>query len=63
MNWEPSVRQALEVMGPDRVQFAADWPFEDANDAADRFRNMTLAATVRAKLAHANAERLWHIAP
>jgi predicted TIM-barrel fold metal-dependent hydrolase len=63
MNWEPSVRQALEVMGPDRVQFAADWPFEDATDAADRFRKMTLATAVRAKLAHANAERLWRIAP
>jgi 5-carboxyvanillate decarboxylase len=62
MNWAPAVRQALEVMGPDRVQFAADWPFEDAVDAAHRFRSMTFEPDVRAKLAHTNAERVWRIA-
>ena len=61
MNWEPAVRQALEVMGPERVQFAADWPYEDAVDAAARFRGMRLDPAVRAKMAHLNAERLWRI--
>lgn len=62
MNWEPAIRQTLEVMGPDRVQFAADWPFEDATDAAARFANMAFDGAVRAKLSHANAERVWRIA-
>ena len=63
MNWEPALRQALEVMGPERIQFAADWPFEDATDAARRFRAMAFAPGVRDKIAYRNAERLWRIAP
>lgn len=50
------------ICGPDRIQFAADWPFEDAVDAAARFRAMRLAPEVRRKLSHLNAERLWRIA-
>jgi 2,3-dihydroxybenzoate decarboxylase len=63
MNWEPSVRQALEVMGPERIQFAADWPFEDATDAAERFRAMPFTPDVRDRIAYLNAQRLWQIAP
>ena len=63
MNWKPSVDQALTVMGEDRVMFAADWPFEDAADAAQRFRNMRLPDRVRRKLAYENAERLFGIVP
>jgi predicted TIM-barrel fold metal-dependent hydrolase len=63
MNWEPAVRQAIEVMGPGRIHFAADWPFEDAVDAADRFRSMRLEPSVRDSIAFGNAEQLFNIAP
>lgn len=62
MNWQPAVDQALVVMGPERVQFAADWPFEDAVDAANRFRAMRFAPGVHDRLAYRNAERLFQIA-
>lgn len=62
MNWGPAIEQALAVMGPDRVMFAADWPFEDATDAAQRFRALRLSRPVRDKLAYRNAERLFGIA-
>lgn len=61
MNWEPAVRQTLAVMGADRVQFAADWPFEDATDAAQRFRAMRLGSVTHGKLRCHNAERVWKI--
>lgn len=63
MNWEPAVRQAIEVMGPGRIHFAADWPFEDAVDAANRFRSMRLEPSVRDSIAFGNAEQLFNIAP
>lgn len=62
MNWGPAINQALAVMGPDRVMFAADWPFEDATDAAQRFRALKLISPVRDKLAYRNAEHVFGIA-
>lgn len=63
MNWGPSILQSIAVMGEDRILFAADWPFEDAVDAARRFRALRIAAAAREKLAYRNAERLFQIAP
>jgi 5-carboxyvanillate decarboxylase len=63
MNWQPAVDQALAVMGSERLLFAADWPFEDATDAAQRFRAMRFAPDVRDRLAYRNAEALFAIAP
>jgi len=63
MNWEPAVRQAITVMGIDRVLYAADWPFEDAVDATNRFLAMNFSAPERDKLAYRNAEQLFRIAP
>jgi len=63
MNWAPAVRQAIDVMGAERVLFAADWPFEDAADATRRFRALPLDAGQHDLLACRNAERLFRIAP
>lgn len=62
MNWQPAVDQALAVMGAGRILFAADWPFEDATDAAQRFRTMRFAPGVRDRIAYRNAENLFRIA-
>lgn len=61
MNWQPALDQALEVMGRDRILFAADWPFEDATDAARRFRAMQLEPEDRERIAYQNAERVFTI--
>jgi 5-carboxyvanillate decarboxylase len=61
MNWQPALQQALEVMGSDRILFAADWPFEDATDAARRFRAMRIARQVYERIAYRNAERIFKI--
>ncbi|HWW65758.1 MAG TPA: amidohydrolase family protein [Sphingomonadaceae bacterium] len=63
MNWAPAVEQSIAVMGADRILFAADWPFEDATDAAQRFRALPLGPEQRDLIAYRNAERLFHIAP
>ncbi len=63
MNWWPAVQQALVVMGEERVMFAADWPFEDAVEAAQRFRGMPLRGAGRDRIAFRNAERLFRIDP
>lgn len=61
MNWQPALDQALKVMGSDRILFAADWPFEDATDAARRFRAMRMGRQAYERIAYRNAERIFHI--
>lgn len=61
MNWQPAVRQALTVMGPEAVMFAADWPYEDAEAASRAFDAIELSDDERVRLLHANAERVFQL--
>ena len=59
MNYGPSVRQAIDVMGADRVLFAADWPYEDAVAAVAAFDAIRMSADMRKRLYQTNAERIF----
>jgi 2,3-dihydroxybenzoate decarboxylase len=47
----------LAALGPDRVMFAADYPFEDAAEAGEWFDHVPLAETLRADIAMNNAAK------
>lgn len=49
---------ALAALGTDRVMFAADYPFESADEAGHFMDTVTLPETLRADIAWSNAERL-----
>jgi 2,3-dihydroxybenzoate decarboxylase len=55
----PALRLCLDRLGPERVMFAADYPYEDAKAAVDFLRTTPLEDGVRAAIAHRNAERLF----
>lgn len=55
----PALRLSLEVLGPERVMFAADYPYEDARAAVDFLRSTDLDETTRARVAHRNAEAVF----
>jgi 5-carboxyvanillate decarboxylase len=62
MNHAPaSIRFCLEVMGPDRILFAADYPFEDLEGEVQAFAAVPLSAEERVALAHGNAERVFNL--
>lgn len=63
MNYAPSVRQAIEVMGVERIMFAADWPYEDAVAATRQFNGVKLTDEERRLILHANAERCFRLQP
>ena len=50
----------LEV-GADAVMFSVDYPYESSQEAVARLQRTTLTAGDRAKIAHANAERILAI--
>ena len=62
MNQAPaSIRFCMEVMGPERIMFAADYPFEDVEGEARAFAAVPLSGEERAALAHGNAERVFRL--
>lgn len=52
------LRQAVDVLGPDRVMFAADTPFAPDADARAFVDGAPLSALDKAKFAHVNAQHL-----
>src|SRR5262249_23062438 len=48
----------LSALGTDRVMFAADHPFEQADEAGQFIDTVPLVEEVRADIAHNNAARL-----
>ncbi len=61
MNWGPALRLALEVLGPDRIMFAADYPFEDARAAVARMDGLKLEPDTLARIYHLTAQRVFRL--
>lgn len=63
MAWDPVLRFSAEVLGPDRILFAIDHPYQKTEPAVEAFRSSALPADQLAMIASGNAESLFHIAP
>jgi 2,3-dihydroxybenzoate decarboxylase len=53
---------ALDALGEDRVMFSADYPFENAKEAAEFIDHVELDEALRARICHGNAARILNIA-
>jgi 5-carboxyvanillate decarboxylase len=58
----PALRLSLDVLGAERILFAADFPYEDDAEAVRFLDGATLTPNERELIAHANAERLFGLA-
>ena len=56
---DPPLQCAISAMGADRILFAADYPFQELNDAAAWFARVPLDAATVELIAHANARRVF----
>ena len=61
MNTHPPLEFVLNMLGPDRVMFAIDYPFEQSEEATAFIRSAPLAPEVMHKIAHENAEQLFKL--
>lgn len=52
------LRNAIEVMGVDRVMFSVDYPFQSVSDARKFLGDSTLTEEDKAKISHGNWEQL-----
>ena len=59
MNYGPQLQMAIQMMGIDKVLWAADYPFENQADAVNEMEAMTYAEADKKKLFQTNAERVF----
>ena len=56
-----AARLSLDVLGPDRILFAADHPYESVEEAVTFLDTVSLPDDVRAKLYWQNALRVFKL--
>jgi predicted TIM-barrel fold metal-dependent hydrolase len=61
-NWyEPAFQCTLAALGPDKILFAVDWPYEANKSGVEFLKKISVSNSDREKIAHGNAERLLRI--
>jgi 2,3-dihydroxybenzoate decarboxylase/5-carboxyvanillate decarboxylase len=63
MDWAPTLKFCLEVLGPDNIMFAIDYPYQEAHLSVEFMDTVDIPEDVRAKIYHGNAERIFRIPP
>jgi 5-carboxyvanillate decarboxylase len=58
---EPALRLCLDVLGADRILFAADYPYESVEEAVAFLDNAKMSDEVRGKIAWRNAARVFRL--
>jgi predicted TIM-barrel fold metal-dependent hydrolase len=61
MNTHPVLKYCYEVLGSDNIMFAIDYPYQESVEAADFMNSAPLPVADCEKIAHGNAERIFHI--
>src|SRR5262249_4635687 len=63
MNYGPQLLLSIQMLGIDRIMFAADYPFEQhKKDGTDAFDAIPLCEDDKRKLYQTNAERVFRLA-
>ena len=57
----PALRCCLDVLGPDRILFAVDWPYADNRNAVDWLMNVEMDDSSKAAIFAGNAQELLNI--
>lgn len=59
MTDNPSLRLAIDVLGVDRIQFASDYPYENAGDGVRALENAKISDEERVAIFETNAMKYW----
>lgn len=60
--WEPAIRFCMDVLGPDRVLYAMDYPYQQSADEVAAYDSMALSPEHKKMLMQENAERVFRLA-
>lgn len=59
--WEPAIKFCMDVLGPERVLYAMDYPYQQSSDEVAAYDRMDLSAEHKAMLMQGNAERVFRL--
>lgn len=59
--WEPAIKFCMDVLGPERVLYAMDYPYQQSSDEVAAYDRMDLSAEHKAMLMQSNAERVFRL--
>jgi len=59
--WEPAIRFCMEQLGPERVLYAMDYPYQQSSDEVAAYDRMVLSAEHKKMLMQTNAERVFRL--
>ena len=57
----PAMTAAVQIMGPDKVMFGSDYPYEDSTEAVKRVESLPLSREDKEKIYALNAKRLLKV--
>ena len=58
---DPALTHALAVLGPEKILFAADYPYESVEEAVDFMDNAPISDEVRHQIYQLNAEKMFNL--
>lgn len=61
VGWEPAVKFCMDVMGPERVLYAMDYPYQQSSDEVAAYDRMELSDADKLKLMQTNAETVFRL--
>jgi predicted TIM-barrel fold metal-dependent hydrolase len=59
--WEEGIKFCQQVLGPDRVIYAMDYPYQQSSDEVAAYDRMDMTPEVKAMLMEGNAKRVFRI--
>ena len=59
--WEPSVKFCMDVLGPDRVLYAMDYPYQQSSDELAAYDRFDIPGEHKRMLMQTNAERVFRL--
>ena len=59
--WEPAVKFCQEVLGPERVIYAMDYPYQVSKEEVEAYDRMKMPATHKKMLMQTNAEQVFRL--
>jgi predicted TIM-barrel fold metal-dependent hydrolase len=60
--WEPSIKYCMEVLGPERVIYAMDYPYQQSADEVAAYDGFDLSPEHKKMLMQTNAEAVFRLA-
>jgi len=59
--WEPAIKFCMDVLGPDRVLYAMDYPYEQYRDGVAAYDRMDISPEHKKMLMQTNSEKVFRL--